>query len=248
MDVLDDRSLTIVGAGRMGTALAAALTQNAVKVTGPLRRGEPVTGDLVLLAVPDREIGNALALVPADAIVGHCAGALTLDVFGGRESFSVHPLMTVTLDRTVFADAWAAVAGSTPRALEIARAIVARLGMHAIEVPDAHRVAYHAAASIAANYLITIESIALKIGAAAGLKQKHLLPLARAALENWGERGPNALTGPIARGDDETIARHRAVIAEIEPKMLPVWEAMTEATRKIVSVRYRPPVPGDETR
>lgn len=233
MDVLGGRSLTVVGAGRMGTAIVVALRNAGVDVIGPLVRNERITGDVVLLAVPDREIAGAVSGVPARAIVGHMAGALTLDVLGKRPAFSMHPLMTATGERTTFAGASAAIAGSTPAALEIARAIATRLGMRALEIPEDRRASYHAAASIAANFLVTLETMAARIGAEAGLEREHLLPLARAALENWGALGAEALTGPIARGDTATVARHRAVIAKSAPELLPAWESLVAATQAI---------------
>src|SRR3954468_5643111 len=94
MDSFRGMDVTIVGAGRLGTAIARALRDKGAGVTGPLRRGDPVGGEIVLLAVPDREIANAAKAVSAEALVGHTAGAIALDVFGGREAFSIHPLMT----------------------------------------------------------------------------------------------------------------------------------------------------------
>ena len=111
-DAIGGRSITIVGAGRMGTALAAALQARGTTVRGPLGRNDPVTGDIVLLVVPDREIANALRAVPAGSLVGHTAGAVTLEVFGARECFSLHPLMTAGDGRADFAGASAAIAGS----------------------------------------------------------------------------------------------------------------------------------------
>jgi predicted short-subunit dehydrogenase-like oxidoreductase (DUF2520 family) len=230
MDVLGGRSLTIVGGGRMGTALTEALTNAGVSVVGPVRRNEPIRGDLILFAVTDREIAAAAAGAPSGAIVGHTAGAMPLDVLAPREAFSFHPLMTASEGRAVFAGACAAVAGSTPRALEIARAIATRLSMEPLEIPDSRRAAYHAAASIAANFLVTLESMAARVGAAGGLERRHLLPLARAAMENWGAIGSAALTGPIARGDSETVKRHRAAVQAAAPELLPAWDAMAAAT------------------
>jgi len=230
MDVLVGRSLTIVGDGRMGRALTAALTKIGTTVVGPVRRNEPIRGDLVLFAVPDREIAAAAAGAPSDAIVGHTAGAMTLDVLAPREAFSLHPLMTASPGRAEFAGASAAVAGSTPRALEIARAIATRLSMEPLEIPDSRRAAYHAAASIAANFLVTLESMAARVGAAGGLERRHLLPLARAAMENWGALGPAALTGPIARGDNETVSQNRAAVQAAAPELLAAWDAMAAAT------------------
>lgn len=239
MELGPSRGLTIVGGGRMGTALAVALGHAGVEVTGPLRRGEPVRGDIVLLAVPDREIGNALATVPPEALVGHTAGAMTLDVFGGRPAFSIHPLMTATDSTASFAGATAAIAGNTPAAMRVARDIADALELHAIEVRDEDRASYHAAASIAANFLVTLETMAAAVGAKAGLDRGHLLPLARAALENWGRLGPAALTGPIARGDSDTVDRHRAAVRSAVPEFAEAWEAMASATATIARASQR---------
>ena len=217
MDVLGGRSITIVGNGRMGNALAAALKARGTNVVGPLKRGEAIGGDIVLLAVPDREIAKAVREVPAGVLTGHCAGALTLEVLGHRAAFSMHPLMTAGDGRAEFEGATAAIAGSDAHALDVARALASRLGMRPVEIPDDKRVAYHAAASIAANFLVTLETMAAKVGAEAGIERSHLMPLARAALDNWGALGPAALTGPVARGDTEVVERHRAHIASHTP-------------------------------
>jgi predicted short-subunit dehydrogenase-like oxidoreductase (DUF2520 family) len=232
-DAIGGRSITIVGAGRMGTALAAALQARGTAVHGPLGRNDPVTGDIVLLVVPDPAIGGAARSVPEGSLVGHTAGALTLEVFGARECFSLHPLMTAGDGRADFAGASAAIAGSSGRALEVARSLATRLGMIPVEIPDDKRVAYHAAASIAANFLVTLETMAARVGAGSGLERKHLMPLARAALENWGRLGTAALTGPIARGDAATVARHRAEIAKVAPEFLAAWESLVKATEAI---------------
>src|SRR5207253_218609 len=135
------------------------------------------------------------------------AGALTLTELAPHEAFSMHPLMTVTDASADFAGAAAAVAGTTPESLGIAREIATRLAMEPIEIAESQRAAYHAAASIAANFLVTVESMAERVGATSGIERRHLARLARAALDNWSRDGARALTGPIARGDGETVAR-----------------------------------------
>ena len=225
--------VTIVGPGRLGTALAKTLKAHGVAVTGPLKKGDAISGKVVVLAVPDREIANVVKLVPKESIVGHTAGALTLEVLGKREAFSMHPLMTAADDAADFSGASAAVAGTSDRARKLARALATKLGMTPIDVPDAERVAYHAAASIAANFLVTLETIAEHVGERAGVNRRHLLPLARAALENWASIGPVALTGPIARGDDATVKRQRAEIKAHAPQYLAAWDAMAKVTKAI---------------
>jgi predicted short-subunit dehydrogenase-like oxidoreductase (DUF2520 family) len=235
MDRLAGSTISVVGAGRMGTALSAALRSAGVDVQGPLRRGEKPTGGVVILCVPDREIASAAAIVAPNTLIGHTAGAMTLDVFKGRESFSVHPLMTAGDGRAEFKGASAAISGSSAESLSVAVAIVERLGMKAIIVRDDKRTAYHAAASVAANYLITLETMAARLAAEAGVERADLLPLARAALENWGRIGSAALTGPVARGDAEVVARHREVVARLTPELLAAWDALTDATATLAA-------------
>jgi predicted short-subunit dehydrogenase-like oxidoreductase (DUF2520 family) len=217
-------SIAIVGRGRLGRALARALGTPA-----PLGRGaDPPHAGVVLLCVPDAEIDAAAAAVPPGPLVGHCSGARPL----GPCDLSVHPLMTVTADTPPerFAGAGCAVAGRDERALAVARGIAERLGMTAIAVPDEDRAAYHAGASLAANYLVTLEDAAERVF---GHDRALLAPLARAALENWVAGGRAALTGPVARGDRETVARQRAAVARRAPELLDVWDAMTARTEAI---------------
>jgi predicted short-subunit dehydrogenase-like oxidoreductase (DUF2520 family) len=92
------------------------------------------------------------------------------------------------------------------------------------------------AASIAANFLITVEAAAERIGATAGLPRAALVPLVRAAVENWAAAGPRqALTGPIARGDEATVTRQRTVIAERTPDLLELFDALAAATRALAT-------------
>jgi predicted short-subunit dehydrogenase-like oxidoreductase (DUF2520 family) len=230
--------IAIVGAGRLGTALTAALSAAGRPVRGPLGRGaEPGDATVVLLCVPDGEIASAAAAIPPRPLVGHCSGATGLSVLSPHEGFSLHPLMTVpeNTSPTVFAGAGCAVDGTTPRALATAEALAEALGMRATHVADEDRVAYHAAASIASNFLVTLEGAAERLAATAGVDRALLVPLVRAAVENWAAEGAErALTGPIARGDDATVARQRAAVGERTPDLLPVFDALVDATRALV--------------
>jgi predicted short-subunit dehydrogenase-like oxidoreductase (DUF2520 family) len=225
----------IVGAGRLGHALAAALRDARLEVEGPLGRGEQPHSEVVLLCVPDGEIRAAAEATPAQ-LIGHCSGATTLEVFGDREGFSLHPLMTVPEHGASFAGAGCAVAGTSDRALEVARGLATALRMTAVEVPDEDRAAYHAAASIAANFLVTLEGAAERLAATAGVPRELLVPLARAALENWAANGAEqALTGPVARGDEATIARQREAIEQRAPDLLEAFDALVAASRVLAA-------------
>jgi predicted short-subunit dehydrogenase-like oxidoreductase (DUF2520 family) len=231
--------IAIVGAGRLGTALTAALSAARFAVRGPLGRdAEPGAATVVLLCVPDGEIASAAAAIPHGPLVGHCSGAAGLGVLNPHEGFSLHPLMTVPehAPPTVFAGAGCAVDGTTPRALATAETLADALGMRATHVADEDRVAYHAAASIASNFLVTLEGAAERLAATAGVDRELLVPLVRAAVENWAAEGAErALTGPIARGDDGTVARQRAAVEERTPDLLPLFDALVAATRDLAA-------------
>ena len=233
--------LAIVGRGRVGTALAAAFERAGYEVSGPLARGADGDGsDAVLLCVPDGEISRAAAHIAPGRLVGHCSGATGLGVLEPHEAFSLHPLMTVTAQGADFAGAGAAIAGTTPRALALARELARALGMLPVEIAEADRPAYHAAASIASNFLITLEAAAERIGAAVGLDREQLVPLVRATVENWSRLGPErALTGPVARGDEATVARQRAAVDEVAPELLPLFDELVTATRALAAARDR---------
>jgi predicted short-subunit dehydrogenase-like oxidoreductase (DUF2520 family) len=234
--------IVIVGAGRLGTAIAAALRGNDdFELTGPLGRDESAAaGDVVLLCVPDREIAAAAAAIDPAAIVGHCSGATGLEPLAPHEAFSLHPLMTVSHTGVDFAGATAAIDSDTERAFEVARSIVRALEMKSVRIGPQDRVAYHAAASIASNFLVTLEAAAERLAATAGVGREALAPLVRATVENWVALGPErALTGPVVRGDEQTVARQREAVAERTPELTPLFDALTAATRELVGAGVR---------
>jgi predicted short-subunit dehydrogenase-like oxidoreductase (DUF2520 family) len=233
-------TIAIVGRGRIGPALAAALSAAGHPVTGPHGRGfEGADADVVLVCVPDGEIaGAARAIAPRDGLlVGHCSGATGLAVLAPHEAFGLHPLMTVAHGPASFAGAGAAIGGTTQRAAATARALAERLGMRPFAIADEDRAAYHAAAAIAANFLTTIEGAAERLAATAGVEREALVPLVRAAVENWAALGArDALTGPIVRGDEATVERQRAAIAERTPELVVLFDALVAATRELAAV------------
>jgi predicted short-subunit dehydrogenase-like oxidoreductase (DUF2520 family) len=223
----------VIGAGRLGTVLAAALSAGP-----PLRRGEPLPpgAEVVLLCVPDGQIATAAAAVPPGPLVGHCSGATGLEVLGEREGFSLHPLMSTPAGSSpdVLHGAGAAVDGNSERALAVAHALAAALGMRAAHVEPEDRVAYHAAGAMAANFLVALEACAERLAATAGVTRAQLAPLVLATAHQWAELGPEAaLTGPIVRGDEDVVARHRETVAERTPELLAMWDALADATRVI---------------
>jgi predicted short-subunit dehydrogenase-like oxidoreductase (DUF2520 family) len=238
----------IVGAGRVGTALAAALRDAGIEVEGPAGRGERPAGcDAILLCVPDAEIEAAAEVMTAAApLIGHTSGATPLSALAhaGVAGFGLHPLQTVAHAGVRFDGAGAAVAGSTPEALAFATALAERLGMTAFEIDDDGRAAYHAAASVASNFLVTLQAAAERIAAGAGLAPDEaralLLPLVRQTIENLSELGPEAaLTGPVARGDDATVEAQRAAVEEEAPELLGLFDELVRRTRALAALGVR---------
>jgi predicted short-subunit dehydrogenase-like oxidoreductase (DUF2520 family) len=198
--------------------------------------------DVVLLCVPDGQIAAAARAVPPGPLVGHCSGATGLEALGDREGFSLHPLMSVPAGSPpdVLRGAGCAVDGTSPRALAVAQALARALGLKAARVAPEDRVAYHAAAAMAANFLVALEAAAERLAATAGVTREQLAPLVLATAAQWAELGPEAaLTGPIARGDEEVVARHRATVAERTPELLALWDELAEATRAVARAGER---------
>jgi predicted short-subunit dehydrogenase-like oxidoreductase (DUF2520 family) len=249
-DSLRGSRVGLVGAGRLGTALGAALAEAGFGVAGPAGRGEVPQGcDAVLLCVPDGEIEAAAAAVAGAApLVGHTSGATPLTALAPARAaaFGLHPLQSVASGAgpEVFAGAGCAVAGSTPAALEFARRLARALGMTPFEIDDDGRAAYHAAASVASNFLVTLQAAAERIAAGAGLEPHEaralMAPLVRRTVDNLAELGPErALTGPVARGDEATVERQRAAVAEAAPELLELFDVMVAHTRALAAQELR---------
>lgn len=188
----------------------------------------PAGTTIVLLAVPDAalaEVAHDLARfgpAPAGCAVLHLSGALSTDVLTplhavGYALGSMHPLMAV-------ADPWLAgerLIGAAfaltgePVAVAAGRRLAAALGGLPLVIPIAQRPLYHAAAVMASNYLVALTGAAVRMLGEAGIGSddalQALLPLLRGTLDNIAQLGvPAALTGPIARGDTDTVRLHLA--------------------------------------
>jgi predicted short-subunit dehydrogenase-like oxidoreductase (DUF2520 family) len=262
-DIPSDLRVGVVGAGRVGTALAAALREAGVGVEGPAGRGGVPSGcDAIVLCVPDAEIEAAAATVAGAApLTGHTSGATPLSALAaaGGAAFGLHPLQSFAAGPgpeagtgpseaagrsplALFAGAGCAVAGSTPEALGFAAGLARLLGMTPFEIDDEGRAAYHAAASVASNFLVTLQAAAEQIAAGAGLEldeaRRLLLPLVRRTVDNLAALGPErALTGPVARGDEATVAAQRRAVAETAPELLDLFDALVEQTRALAGAR-----------
>jgi predicted short-subunit dehydrogenase-like oxidoreductase (DUF2520 family) len=216
------KSVNVIGRGRVGSALAARLDERGVE----LRED---AAELTLLCVPDAAIRDvARGLSPGQGWVGHVSGATPLSALDPHERrFSLHPLQTFTRARgpEQLDGAWAAITAETDDARELGFELARVLGLEPFELDDDERALYHAGAVVASNYLVTLYEAAAGLVAAAGAPPEALEPLMRRTIENGFE-----LTGPIERGDWETVDAHREAIRHARPDLEALYDVLAEAT------------------
>jgi predicted short-subunit dehydrogenase-like oxidoreductase (DUF2520 family) len=216
-------SVNVIGRGRVGSAVAARLEERGI----PLVERD---AELTLLCVPDTAIRDvAQGQSPGPGWIGHVSGATPLSALDPHvRRFSLHPLQTFTRARgpEQLDGAWAAVTAETGEAREVGFELARLLGLQPFELADEARPLYHAGAAIASNYLVTLHRVASELFAAAGAPPEALEALMRRTIENGFE-----LTGPIERGDWETVEAHRAAIREARPDLEPLYDVLAEATR-----------------
>jgi predicted short-subunit dehydrogenase-like oxidoreductase (DUF2520 family) len=218
-------SVNVIGRGRVGSALAARLEERRI----PLVERD---AELTLLCVPDtaiRDVARGQSLGHGRWIA-HVSGATPLSALGPHERrFSLHPLQTFTRARgpEQLDGAWAAVTAETDEARVLGFELARLLGLEPFELADEARPLYHAGAAIASNYLVTLHKVASELLAAAGAPPEALVPLMRRTIENGFE-----LTGPIERGDWETVESHREAIRSVRPDLEPLYDVLAEVTAK----------------
>ena len=257
----------VVGRGRLGNALAAALeaagasvevvpgrvaARDAEPVLSAVRRAGP--GSILLLAVRDDAVGPVAATIgfatrdlPDRSVALHVSGALGLDVLdplqaAGFSTGSCHPLQTFTGaagDPRRFVGSFFAIDGDGP-GRDAAELLARSLGGRPFGIPATKRTLYHLAASLGANGLTAVVAAARDALAAAGLPAEEALealgPLLRASLEEALQRGPEAsLTGPAARGDDATLARHRRALLAWDASRAALLEALLREQRRLAT-------------
>lgn len=195
----------------------------------------------LILAVPDAALGDVaydLSLAgpaPPGCAALHLSGALSTDALGplhaaGYSVGSMHPLQAV-------ADPWSAgdrlvgsafAVGGEPAAVATARRLIDGLGGRALLIPPMLRPLYHAAAVFASNYLVALIAIAVRLLLQASVPEEDalpaILPLVRGTLDNLEKLGiPAALTGPIPRGDADTVRLH---LARLSPEDRELYSAL----------------------
>ena len=213
--------VSVVGRGRVGAAIAARLRERGVSVTDS-------TPDLVVLCVPDRAIAEVASAIAPGPWLAHVSGAQSLAVLAPHQRrFTMHPLQTFDDSGRPeqFDGASAAIAAESPEGLALASDLAGLLGLQPFAIDDHARVAYHAGAAIASNYLVTLYRAASALFEVAGAPPAALVPLMQRTITNGFQ-----LTGPIARGDWNTVAAHREAISEHAPQLTEMYDALAKAT------------------
>jgi predicted short-subunit dehydrogenase-like oxidoreductase (DUF2520 family) len=256
----------VVGAGRVGAVLAAALRAAGHEIVAaagesPASRTRIETllpgvhvdkptavsraCDLLLLTVPDDMLPNVVSMLAASGAIRpgqrvvHTSGKHGLAVLGpaarvGADVLAMHPAMTFTGTDVDVDRLPGCVYGVTasPATRGLAEGLVACLGGSIVWVDEDKRTLYHAGLAHGANHLTTLVSQAMDLLRASGAADPAatLRPLLSAALDNVLSYGDAALTGPIVRGDVETVRAHLADIAVHQPATLGSYVAMARAT------------------
>jgi predicted short-subunit dehydrogenase-like oxidoreductase (DUF2520 family) len=220
------RSVHVVGRGRVGSAVAARLAEHG------LATDVSAAADLVLLCVPDRAISEVARALAPGPWIAHVSGATPLTSLEPHtRRFGLHPLQTFTHARgpEQLDGAFAAVTAETDAARARGVWLAGTLGLEPFSLAEHARVAYHAGAAMAANYLVTLRLAAGSLLEAAGAPPHALDPLMRRTIDNGFE-----LTGPIARGDWATVDAHVAAIRRDRPELEPLYTTLAEATKALL--------------
>lgn len=256
----------VVGAGRVGAVLAAALraagheivsaageadasrARIAALLPGVATEKPSVVArdcDLLLLTVPDDMLPNVVSMLAASGAIHegqyvvHTSGRHGLAVLEpaaevGARPVALHPAMTFTGTEVDLPRLEGCVYGVTvgEGEREVAEGLVADLGGRPVWVPEERRALYHAGLAHGANHLVTLVTEAMELLSASGVDQPAdtLRPLLHAALDNALDLGDTGLTGPIVRGDVETVRGHLAEVAANAPDTLPSYIAMARST------------------
>jgi predicted short-subunit dehydrogenase-like oxidoreductase (DUF2520 family) len=231
------------------------------RAVGLMGAGRPVTkfealhrADVYLIATPDGAIETsterlvAAGCVDESCVVVHCSGAESSELLksarqAGAAAASAHPLMTFTtqpMPMENFTGTYCAIEGDA-RACSCIGTLFSELGANIINLSTGQKLLYHAAATFASNYLITMMQMAIEIHESLAIQpevsREMLAPLARRSLENAIALGPRAaMTGPIARGDAELVERQFTALEAANPRVATLYRALAASTARVVDM------------
>ncbi len=249
--------LIVVGQGRAGGSLTLAARAAGHDVVGVLSRNEtgdygpllawdtdlPAT-DLVLIAVTDGAVAEVAARIAphitGKPLVAHVSGFVSLEALEpirsrGLDVGSFHPLQTLpepVRGADALAGSTAAITG-VDTVVDVLAGFARSLGMEPMRIADHQKPAYHAAAAAAANFVVTSLAVAADLLDSADVPLDAVRPLVRQVIDNAFEVGPeNALTGPIARGDFDTVRGQLAAATAVSEELGVQFRLLAEATAR----------------
>ncbi len=209
--------------------------------------------DLLFITTPDEAVRHVAAALgrgralKAGAVVAHCSGALTSSILAdvrtcGAHAGSLHPLQSfATVDQALalLSGSYCCIEGDSP-AVAVLDDVARALRMHVVRVATEHKALYHAAAVLASNGLVALQAAAVRLASQAGVAPPEalpaLLPLVKGTVSNLERVGlPAALTGPVERGDIDTVERHLRAIRQQAPDLLGLYCALGIQTLQVAA-------------
>jgi predicted short-subunit dehydrogenase-like oxidoreductase (DUF2520 family) len=246
--------LTIVGPGRAGGSIAIAASRAGHEICGVISRSGdasfgPLIGpddplpesDLLLISVRDEAIAGVAEHLAGRsdsvAVAAHLSGftpvtSLRALADRGLSTGGFHPLQTLPdpeRGAKALAGSFVGLDGD-PLALDTLTHLASSLGMEPFRLDDTIRPAYHAAAAAASNFVLTALATSGDLFDSAGVDPRVARPLVERAVANFYEQGPQALTGPIARADTETVIGHLEAARTVSEEVGVQFRLMAEAT------------------
>lgn len=256
----------IIGLGKIGSAMLVLLEEAGhipvwavtskkktrdIKIFSSLP-DEPGDVNIVFITVPDgiiphiaSQIGQRWKNACKAKVFFHMSGQLTSDILSpiadyGGEVASLHPLQSI-MDPAQAKDnirqSYFTVEGS-PDAISVAKNIVTSFGSSLTEIPAKNKTLYHAAAVIASNYMVSLIAQATDILNEIGINLREILPLVKGTTSNIALYGKSALTGPIQRGDWETVKAHIDELRSKFPDILEAYQAMGIYTARLAGRKW----------
>ena len=235
------------------SAARAANRVNAPYSTNPANFTQQA--ELIFITTPDRAISEVCDQIAHNggfkpqSIVAHTSGAHSSAILASATQHNAYPISFHPLQTFANPDAgiknlpgsFITIEGNVA-ALPAARQLVEDLDCKLLEIPTEGKELYHAAACIACNYFTTLIDAALNVMEAAGVEKKDglpaLYPLIAGTLKNISQVGTvDSLTGPIARGDSQTVEAHLTKMEEHIPALIPLYNLLGQTTVDIATAK-----------
>lgn len=243
-------TISIIGNGRVGKALALSFENSGYSIAHRYGKGDDITDltEIVFITTPDSEISKVVSTLIStidhfdQTLIVHCSGTIPSSALIelkkiGADIACFHPLQAITSKTDSFDGIYFDIEGDE-KSISILEKMADDLGAKSIKIDPKGKELLHLSAVIASNYLVTLTDIALQVSGSTNIPQRTLidalLPLMNSSLQNLKELNPpDALTGPIARGDVQTVQKHITLL-EKEEELLNVYKKLGLLTLELI--------------